>query len=113
MLLDFYGGLLKSEGFEVDVAADGEEALRLMQHGGYDLILLDVHLPKLEGPQVLEALAKNPPKIANKKVIMLTNVTHETLIVEKVKEFGVTQFLLKSDFTPDQFLDQVKKALSS
>lgn len=111
-MLEFYGELLKEEGFSVDLAADGEEALRLASQGGYDLILLDVHLPKKEGPQILQQLAQNPPPLPNKKIIMLTNVTHETSIEEQTKALGASKFLLKSALTPDQFLQEVKTALS-
>lgn len=111
-MLEFYGELLKEEGFSVDLAADGEEALKFASQGGYDLILLDVHLPKKEGPQILEELSQNPPSTPNKKIIMLTNVTHETAIEEQTKNLGASKFLLKSALTPDQFLEEVKLALS-
>ena len=40
---------LEQDGYETDTAADGEEALEKMRNGGYDIVLLDVMLPKLSG----------------------------------------------------------------
>jgi len=107
MLLGFYTDLLKEAGFLVDSAADGEIAFQRASEGGYSLILLDVNLPKKEGPEILEELSKNPPKTPNKKIVMLTNAT-EPAIEEKVKAFGVEKFLLKSALTPDQLLEEVR-----
>jgi len=51
---------LTAKGFEVRVAGDGEEGLRLAQEEKFDLILLDVFLPKLTGYEVLKRLKDNP-----------------------------------------------------
>jgi DNA-binding response OmpR family regulator len=49
---------LAEEGFAVDVAADGREGLRLARGGEYDLVLLDVNLPGLDGFSVIKELRK-------------------------------------------------------
>ena len=45
---------LEQDGYETDTAADGEEALAKMRNGGYDIVLLDVMLPKLSGIEVCQ-----------------------------------------------------------
>ncbi|RLA88155.1 MAG: sigma-54-dependent Fis family transcriptional regulator, partial [Deltaproteobacteria bacterium] len=45
--------LLESEGYEVETAADGEIALQLLQERGFDLVLADLFLPKLDGMEIL------------------------------------------------------------
>ena len=47
---------LESDGMEVDCAYDGEEALEMAKNGNYDMILLDVMLPKLTGFEVCQAI---------------------------------------------------------
>jgi DNA-binding response OmpR family regulator len=47
---------LRREGFEVDTAGDGEEALEAARAGGYDLVVLDVMMPKLQGTEVCRRL---------------------------------------------------------
>ena len=66
--LDF---LLRREGFEVLVAADGEEALAKIRSDRPDLVLLDVMMPKMNGFDVCQALRADP-ELASIRVLMLT-----------------------------------------
>jgi heavy metal response regulator len=47
---------MEGEGFEVDVAADGESGVEMGAHGSYDLILMDIMLPKMDGLEAIKAL---------------------------------------------------------
>jgi DNA-binding response OmpR family regulator len=75
-LLDIYVTLLKEEGFEVDGARDGQEGLDKMLTGGYDLVLLDIIMPRLNGRDVLTKYKESAPKLPNKKIVPLTNLVH-------------------------------------
>ena len=59
---------LEQDGMEVDCAYDGEEALRMIQEKEYDIILLDVMLPKLTGFEVCQQLRE----FSSVPVVMLT-----------------------------------------
>ena len=59
---------LEQEGMDVDCAYDGEEGLRLARENSYDIILLDVMLPKMDGYEVLQAIRE----FSDVSVIMLT-----------------------------------------
>lgn len=65
---------LTSEHFDVDVASDGEEGFQKAVHGGFDLILLDIMLPKMDGYAILEALRDRG---IHTPVLMLTARTME------------------------------------
>ena len=67
---------LKQQGFEVVSAADGEEGLRMAFAGGFDLILLDLLMPKMPGIEVLAALKSNPRTRAI-PVVILSNSSRE------------------------------------
>lgn len=54
------GAALENQGFHIDIAGDGRSALDAIISAPPDLILLDVHLPVMTGPQLLEELAKSP-----------------------------------------------------
>ncbi|WP_163323129.1 response regulator transcription factor [Draconibacterium mangrovi] len=60
---------LMEHGYDVEVAADGEIALQLFGHNNFDLIVLDVMLPKIDGFQVAETIRKNNDQIP---IIFLT-----------------------------------------
>jgi CheY-like chemotaxis protein len=56
-------GVLESIDCDVDLAADGEEALVQLQTRAYDVILLDIVLPKMSGIDVMESLRRDRPDI--------------------------------------------------
>ena len=59
---------LESDGYETDSAGDGEQALEKIQNGNFDLILLDVMLPKMSGIEVCQAVREK----SDVPIIMLT-----------------------------------------
>jgi DNA-binding response OmpR family regulator len=71
-LAEAIGRGLRREGYAVDLAFDGEEALDKAAVNTYDLICLDVTMPGIDGLQVCEQLRANPPVGAAPRVIMLT-----------------------------------------
>ncbi len=67
---------IEAEGFEVDVAYDGEEALSKAKADIPDLIVLDIMMPKVNGFEVCRTLKKNPAT-QSVKIIMVTAKTRE------------------------------------
>ena len=111
-LRDLYIEILSDAGFTVESAIDGQEGLKKIQQGGYDLILLDIVLPKMDGIEILKALKNNPPANPNGSIVMLTNLGQEAVISEGVS-LGVRGHIIKSDYTPEQLVNEVKHLLSS
>lgn len=109
---ELYEEVLKDEGYEVETASDGEEALNKVKEGGFDLILLDIMMPKIDGLGIMDYLSKNPPPKPNGPILLLTNLDHEPLIKDAMAK-GAVAFLIKADITPEDLLVQVKKYLES
>lgn len=107
---ELYVEILKQEGYEVDSAVNGEDALNKLKQGGYAVILLDIMMPKMDGLGVMDALNKTPPPIKNGPVILLTNLDHDPLIEDAISK-GAVAFIIKADITPADLLSQVKKYL--
>lgn len=107
---ELYVEVLKDEGYTVESAANGEEALNKLKLGGYDLILLDIMMPKLDGLGIMDALNKTPPPVKNGPIILLTNLDHDPLIKDAMSK-GAVAFIIKADITPADLLGQVKKYL--
>ncbi len=84
---------LTAKGFEVRVAGDGEEGLRLAQEEKFDLILLDLFLPKLTGYEVLKRLKDNP-ETDTIPVLVLSGVAKPKEL-EETMNIGATHFLTK------------------
>jgi CheY-like chemotaxis protein len=107
---ELYVEILKGEGYTVDSAINGEDALSKLKLGGYDLILLDIMMPKTDGLGVMDALIKTPPPVPNGPIILLTNLDHDPLIQDAMSR-GAVAFIIKADITPPDLLIQVKKYL--
>lgn len=107
-----YTRLLSQEGYTVHAVDNGQDALLLLRSGGYDLVLLDIMLPKMDGLQILEVLHREPPKVPNKSVVLLTNLNQDDVIARAV-QYNVRSYMVKSDYTPDKFLAEIKQILAT
>jgi CheY-like chemotaxis protein len=85
---------LTGAGYQVISAGDGDQALQLARTHLPALILLDVMLPKMSGPQVLKAL-KSDPATAKIPVMMLTSLSQKN--AERLEKDGASSFFEKSD----------------
>ncbi len=108
---ELYEEVLKDAGFEVVGATDGKEGLVNIIEGGFDLILLDLMMPEIDGLQVLRSLKQTPAKKPNGKIILLTNLSHDPTIQEGLNS-GASSYLIKADITPDQLIEKVKETLN-
>src|SRR5918995_154262 len=99
---------LRSAGYEVAVAGDGEEAVERATEMRPDLVLLDVMIPRLDGFEVAQRLRKNP-QTANTSIIMLTA---KALSADKVTglQSGADDYIIKP-FDPIELLARVKGTL--
>ncbi len=105
-----FAEILKSEGFEVISALDGESGLNLIRGEKPDLVLLDLILPKLHGLEVLKEIKKDE-NTKNIPVIVLTNV-ESIEEIDKALELGATTYLVKSDYNLEEVVEKIKKALN-
>lgn len=102
---------LKIAGFEVDVAYDGQEALRKVDREKPDLILLDLIMPVMDGITFLRGL-KASPETKDIAVILLTNVDYDDQKVTEALDAGVTDYLVKVDYSLDKVIRVVKTKLN-
>ena len=105
---ELYEEVLKDAGFEVNSAVDGVDGLSKMTLGGYNLILLDVMMPKMDGLDVLRELMNNPPKVKNGTIVLLTNLTNGP-VIDTAYGLNAKGHLVKSDITPGELVEHVKK----
>jgi CheY-like chemotaxis protein len=90
---------LARAGYSVTAAMDGERALELARSSRPDLILLDMLLPKMSGPEVLKALKKDPAT-AGIAVVVFTGLSQKN--AERLKNDGAFAFLEKSELGLDK-----------
>jgi CheY-like chemotaxis protein len=102
------GRALAHAGYEMTFAGDGDEALLMAGEHLPDLILLDMMLPKMSGPDVLKALKKEPLTAAI-PVVVLTGLSQANS--ERLLSDGASAFLTKADLSLDQGAEPLLVAL--
>ncbi len=93
---------------EATEAADGAEAVKAMQAGGFDLVLLDWNMPKMSGIEALRAIRQGGHKTP---VIMVTTEAEKSRVIEAIKS-GANDYLIKP-FSPDQLAAKVKHVVGA
>jgi len=101
--------LLKA-GYQVITAEDGETALQMAQQQQPDLILLDMILPKLSGPEVLRRL-KSEAKTANIPVVVVSSLTEKNRA--HLLEAGAEEYLEKGLLMPRKGVNLLAKVLEN
>ena len=98
---------LEKEGYEAKSVEDGSKALEVLDKEKFDLILLDLMMPKLDGFGVLEEIKKRNIKVP---VIVSSNLSQDSDF-KKAKELGAKDFFVKSDTPLVQVIKHIKEAL--
>ncbi len=110
-LRDVYSSRLQAEGYQLVLAANGEEALSVAVRERPDLVLLDVMMPKISGFDVLDII-RTTPEIAHTKVIMMTALS-AAADRERGEKLGVDKYLVKSQVTLEEVVTTIKGVLEA
>jgi DNA-binding response OmpR family regulator len=105
---DMLARRLKRQGYEVDLAEDGDVALETIRTSNYDLILLDIMMPRMNGYEVLEEL-KNDQAYQDIPIIMISAVDDLDSIVRCI-ELGAEDYLFKP-FNPVLLRARIKSSI--
>ena len=97
---------LVAEGYEVDVTSSGKEGLELFGKAKYDLVLVDLKMPRMEGIEVLANIKREAP---GQKVIIITGYM-ALEYSEESSVLGATRYLEKP-FAPDVLLETIYEVL--
>lgn len=100
---------LARAGYEVSTAADGEQAVQMARERIPDVILLDLLLPKVTGPEVLKAL-KNDPATMGIAVVVLSGMSQRN--AERLQRDGAFAFLGKAELDLDKGTEALLDALA-
>lgn len=98
--------ILSGSGYVIDTAPDGREALRKVDETGYDIIILDIMMPNLDGLEVLQQVKERHPDV---DVIMMTGLSQVQTAVKAMK-LGAFDYISKP-FDPDELKLVVDRAL--
>ncbi len=90
---DLFVDLLKKEGYQTSACATGEETLELLKKEKFDVVLLDIKLPGINGLEVLKNISDNYKDLT---VVMITGFGYDEDLLAKSKRFGCAGYLGKN-----------------
>lgn len=96
---------LKQEGFEIKVVPNGKEVLDLLEKEKFDLLILDLMMPELNGFGVLLGLKEKGIKIP----VIVSSELSQTEDINRVKELGAVDFFIKSNMSMTEMVEKIKQ----
>jgi two-component system response regulator PilR (NtrC family) len=103
---EFLDIMLKKEGYKVSLASNGEEVTKLVENDLFDLVLMDIRMPKLDGISALKKIKANTPETI---VIMITAYASADTAIKAMKE-GAYDYITKP-FKVEEIKLIIKNAL--
>ena len=107
VVLKNFKAILELEGYNVDTAVTGKEAIQKSKTSFYNLALIDIRLPDMEGTQLLTAMRDTIPKMVK---IIVTGYPSQENAVEAVN-MGADGYVVKPIMDTDEFLKKIKEHL--
>lgn len=107
MIAEIYEKKFSESGFEVLMAASGEEVLALAKKERIDIILLDLILPKMDGFEITKNL-RSGKYDANIKIIIFSNLNQKE-DKEKAMSLGANGLIVKSNYNPSELVAEVQR----
>lgn len=109
-IAQMYRMKFETEGFEVRMAQNGEDGIKMVEKSRPDLILLDMQMPEMTGEEALTEIRSHDwGKMI--PVIILTNMGEEEA-PKHLHSLGIESYIVKADLTPSQVVERVKQTLN-
>lgn len=109
VISQMYRMKFETDGFEVQLADNGQKGVALVEHFAPDIILLDLQMPEMSGDQALTEIRKHAWG-KDIPTIILTNLGEEEA-PKSIRGLGIHSYIVKAELTPRQVVQRVKDAL--
>ena len=103
---DIYSKVFSLSGYDVQVAVDGMDAFEKIKAQQYDMILLDIMMPRMTGIDVLKNVRSLSIPQKSTPIFIITNLGQQNVIEEAFK-LGMDGYILKSQVSPQQIVDEI------
>ena len=104
---DMYCHELKRHGFLVDLAADGTSGIQKAKNNQYDVLLVDLMIPKPDGLDVIKTLrGPEGTGLAGSKIIVLTNLALDDKELSKLDKL-IDKYLIKANTVPSKLIEEL------
>jgi len=106
-LVDMYSVKFEEEGFRVDLAMDGKECIRRLRKEDFDILLLDLVMPAVDGFEVLDSI--NEEKLRYGLVVIVLSNQGTADNIEKARDKGIDVYIVKANAVPSEVVSKVKE----
>lgn len=103
---DIYSKVFSLSGYDVKVAVDGMDALEKIKAEPFEMILLDIMMPRMTGIDVLKNVRSLSTPTKSTPIFIITNLGQQNVIEEAFK-LGMDGYILKSQVSPQQIVDEI------
>lgn len=103
---DIYSKVFSLSGYDVQVAVDGIDALEKIKAQPYEIILLDIMMPRMTGIDVLKNVRSLNTPTKSTPIFIITNLGQQNVIEEAFK-LGMDGYILKSQVSPQQIVEEI------
>ena len=110
VISQMYRMKFEADGFDVQLANNGERCVDMVESFEPDLILMDLQMPEMGGEEALTIIRKSE-KGKHIPVIILTNLGEEEA-PKSIRGLGIHSYIVKAELTPRQVVSRVKEALA-
>lgn len=100
---------LTQEHYDVAIAKNGEDGLKLAREAKPDLVLLDIVMPKMGGFEFMAEMQKDPA-LKNIPIVVISN-SGQPLEIEKMVKLGAKDWVIKADIDPQEVINKIKKQI--
>lgn len=106
---ELFNAVFLAEGAEAEVAEDGRDGLRHLERGPFDVLLVDLNMPVMNGLEFIQAVRANRTHAHIPIVVLTADSSEET--VYKVAQTGIQEYLIKT-IDIEELVRRVEKVLS-
>jgi len=103
---DIYSKVFSLSGYDVKVAVDGMDAFEKIKGEPFEMILLDIMMPRMTGIDVLKNVRSLNTPAKSTPIFIITNLGQQNVIEEAFK-LGMDGYILKSQVSPQQIVDEI------
>ncbi len=103
--------ILEAAGYQVELAASGEEGLEKIQRGGHDLLIVDVEMPGMTGLDVTRRI-RSIPALQGLPILMVSSLATDE-DKRRGREAGVSAYIVKGEFQQHSYLDTVARLIAT
>lgn len=111
LVRELYESELIRAGYQVTACSSGEDGIKALQQDHFDMALLDIMLPGINGLEILKQIKQNP-QTKDIRVVLLTNLGHEA-VIRSGFDLGAIGYLIKSSYNPDQIIREIANFFKS